>query len=68
MKATTGSVSARCIECATGDASMVVPQRAAAVVHVPLWLIYRWVELGTVHYKEGSDGSLAICLKSLLTP
>lgn len=68
IKAATGSVSERCVECATGDASMVVPQRAAAVVHVPVWVIYRWVELGTVHYKEGADGSLTICLKSLLIP
>lgn len=68
IKAETGSVPERCVECATGDASMVVPQRAAALVHVPLWIIYRWVELGTVHYTEAPDGSLTICLKSLLIP
>ena len=68
IKTGSGSVASRCVECATGDASMVMPQRAAAVVNVPLWIIYRWVELGTVHYKKGPDGSLTVCLRSLLTP
>ncbi len=44
---------------------MVVPEQAAAVAHVPVRIIYRWVELRVVHYKEGPDGSLAVCLKSL---
>lgn len=60
-----GSLPALCTECATGDAIMVAPEQAAAVAHVPVRIIYRWVELGVVHYKEGPDGSLAVCLKSL---
>jgi hypothetical protein len=44
---------------------MVAPEHAAAVAHVTVRVIYRWVELGLVHYQEGPEGSLAVCLKSL---
>ena len=44
---------------------MVAPEQAAAFAHVPARIIYGWVELGLIHYKESPDGSLAICLKSL---
>jgi len=44
---------------------MVAPEQVAAVAHVPVRIIYGWVELGLVHYKENSDGSLAVCVKSL---
>lgn len=60
-----GSLPPLCAECATGDAIMVAPEQAAAVAHVPARIIYGWVELGLIHYKESPDGSLAICLKSL---
>jgi hypothetical protein len=60
-----GSLPALCAECATGDAIIVAPEQAAAVAHVAVRTIYRWVELGVVHYKEGPEGSLAVCLKSL---
>jgi hypothetical protein len=60
-----GALPALCAECATGDAIMVAPEQAAAVADVTVRIIYRWVELGVVHYKEGPEGSLAVCLKSL---
>lgn len=44
---------------------MVAPEQAAAVARVTVRIIYRWVELGVVHYTEGPEGSLAVCLKSL---
>lgn len=60
-----GSLPALCAECSTGDAIMVAPEQAAVVAHAPVRMIYRWVELGLVHYKEEPDGSLTICLRSL---
>ena len=65
IRTASGSFPALCSECSTGDAFMVAPEHAAAVAEVPLRIIYRWVELGAVHFKEAPDGSLTICLKSL---
>jgi len=62
---TAGGSLARCAKCATADAIMVAPEQAAAVAQVPVRIIYRWVELGAVHFDEARDGSLNICLKSL---
>lgn len=67
IRSTSGSLPAMCVECSTGDAIMVAPEHAAAVAHVPLRMIYRWVETGLIHYKEGSNGALIVCLKSLPT-
>ena len=67
IRTASGSLPALCAECLTGDSIMVAPEHAAAVAEAPLRIIYRWVELGAVHYMEGPGGSLSICLKSLLT-
>lgn len=67
IRTASGSLPALCTECSTGDAFMVTPEQAAAVMRVPVRTIYRWIELGTVHYKEGPDGSLLLCIKSLPT-
>lgn len=65
IRSTSGSLPALCAECSGGDAFMVAPEQAAALAHVPLRSIYRGVETGVVHYREGTDGSLVVCLKSL---
>ena len=65
IRSTSGSLPALCAECSSGDAFMVTPEQAAAVAHVPVRSIYRSVETGVVHYREGTDGSLVVCLKSL---
>lgn len=65
IRTTSGSSPALCVECSSGDAYMVAPEQACAVTHVPLRNIYRAVEVGSVHYREGTDGSLVVCLKSL---
>jgi hypothetical protein len=67
IRSTSGSLPALCVECSTGDAIMVAPEQAAVVAHVPVRMIYRWVETGMIHYKEGPNGSLIVCLKSLPT-
>lgn len=62
---TSGSLPALCGECRTGDAIMVAAEQAALVTHVPVRMIYRWVETAVIHYKEAADGSMMVCLKSL---
>lgn len=65
FRSTSGSLPALCSECASGDAIMIAPEQAAALAQVPLRSIYRGVETGMVHFKEGADSSLVVCLKSL---
>jgi len=65
IRTASGSLPPLCPECSTGDAVMVPPEQAAVLVEVPVRMIYRWVESGVVHYKEGANGSLIVCLKSL---
>ena len=65
IRSTSGALPALCVECATGDAILVAPEQAAVIAHVPVRMIYRWVETAAVHYKEGPNGSLTVCLKSL---
>ena len=65
IRSTSGSLPALCAECSSGDAIMIAPEQAASLSHVPLRSIYRGVESGLVHYREGADGSLVVCLKSL---
>ena len=65
IRTTSGSLPALCSECSGGDAIMIAPEQASALAHLPLRSIYRAVETGLVHYKERSDGSLLVCLKSL---
>ena len=67
IRSTSGSLPVLCGECSTGDSVMVAPEHAAVLAQVPLRTIYRWVELGLIHYKEGLNGSLIVCLKSLPT-
>ena len=65
IKSTSGSLPVLCAECSSGDAFMVAPEQAAVLAHVTLRSIYRGVEKGVVHYREGTGGSLVVCLKSL---
>jgi hypothetical protein len=65
IRQTSGPLPALCAECQTGDAIMVAPEHAAVITAVPVRAIYRWVETGMVHYKEATDGSLTVCVKSL---
>jgi hypothetical protein len=67
IRSASGSLPSLCGACAAGDAIMVTPEHAAAVANVPVRMIYRWVETGVIHYQEVPDGSLTVCVKSLLT-
>lgn len=65
IRSGSGSLPQLCAECSTGDAFMVTPEQAAAVAKVSVRVIFRWLEAGAIHFVEGADGSLAVCLRSL---
>ena len=67
IRSPSGSLPSLCPECSRGDAIMIVPEQATVLAQVPLRTIYRWVESGLIHYKELTNGSIAVCLKSLTT-
>ena len=54
-----------CREC--GElARMVAPEAAARLTGISTRLIYREIEAGRLHHEENKEGSLLICLTSLL--
>ena len=65
IRTPSGSLPAVCGECSKGDAIMIVPEHATVLAQVPLRTIYRWVESGLIHYREITNGSIVVCLKSL---
>ena len=66
IRPASGSLPTLCGACAEGDTIMVAPEQAAAVAQVTVRMIYHWVETAEIHYREAVDGSLAVCVKSLL--
>jgi hypothetical protein len=67
IRSSSGSLPPLCAECSTPDAFMVTTEQAAAVAKVSVRVIFRWLESGAIHFVEGADGSLAVCLRSLPT-
>jgi len=61
-----GSLPELCAECSTGDAIMLPPDHATILSHVPTRMIYRLVETGSIHYREEPNGSLVVCVRSLV--
>jgi len=57
-------IKAWCPSCGR-QASMVMPDRAAAIAHVSVRRINRWVEAEMIHFTEAPNGLLFICLDSL---
>jgi len=67
IRTASGSLPALCAECSQGDAIMLAPDHAALLSHVPTRMIYRLVEAGSIHYREESNGSLVVCVRSVVT-
>ena len=44
---------------------MLSPDEAAVVMQTNTRMIFRQIEAGVVHFKEGGDGTLRICMNSL---
>jgi hypothetical protein len=66
IRTASGSLPALCAECSQGDAIMLAPDHAALLSHVPTRMIYRLVETGSIHYREVPNGSLLVCVRSLV--
>jgi len=66
IRTASGSLPALCSDCSTGDAIMLAPDHAALLSHVPTRMIYRLVETGSIHYREEPNGSLVVCVRSLV--
>ena len=66
IRTASGSLPTLCAECSSGDAIMLAPDHAALLSHVPTRTIYRLVETGTIHYREEPNGSLVVCVRSLV--
>jgi predicted site-specific integrase-resolvase len=45
---------------------MVAPDEAAAIAHVSPRTIYRWSEIGSVHFAETPESLLLVCRESLV--
>jgi hypothetical protein len=58
------SIRARCDQCDQW-VQMVTPNQAAAIAHVAVRTINRWVEAESIHFAESPEGLLLICLNSI---
>jgi hypothetical protein len=65
IKRRKGSVLGWCPSCAQ-QVEMVSPDEAAVIARVSSRTIYRWVEAEKLHFIETSQGTLLICIGSLL--
>ena len=66
IRTASGSLPALCSDCPTSDAIMLAPDHAALLSQVPTRMIYRLVETGSIHYREAPNGSLIVCVRSLV--
>ena len=66
IRTASGALPALCGDCPQGDAIMLTPDHAALLSHVPTRTIYRLVEAGSIHYREMPNGSLIVCVRSLV--
>ena len=65
IRRTSGALPALCSQCSNSGGVLVTPEEAAAIAKVSVRAIYRWVEADVVHYRNGPDGSVVVCTKSL---
>jgi hypothetical protein len=56
-----------CRECEPATVALMAnPEDAALLAGIPTRVIYRRLESGSIHSFETSDGSVFVCLRSLL--
>jgi len=67
IRTASGSLPALCADCPTGDAIMLAPEQATVLAHIPTRMIYRLVETGAIHYRDTPNGSVIVCVRSLIT-
>jgi hypothetical protein len=66
IRTPSGSLPALCADCPAPGAIMLPPDHAALLSHVPTRTIYRLIETGSIHYREATNGSLIVCVSSLV--
>jgi hypothetical protein len=44
---------------------MASPEEAAAIAGVTTRTLYRWIEMGKLHFSEDAQGTLSICVPSV---
>jgi hypothetical protein len=54
-----------CEEC-VGPSQWISPDDAAAVRGTSSRMIYRWIEMKQVHFRETPDGSVWLCCNSIV--
>ena len=67
IRKASGSLPALCEECSARDSILLSAEQASTITNIPERLIYQWVEAGAIHYKEGPDGKLTVCVKTLIS-
>jgi predicted site-specific integrase-resolvase len=45
---------------------MLPPETAATISGITLRTLFRWIESGHIHFVETPEGSLFVCLESLM--
>lgn len=58
--ATPTTLPGRCAGCEAGE-QMIPAEKAAVVCQCSRRLIYRWIEEGSLHYRELPDGTVLVC-------
>ncbi len=54
------SFNANCVGCEKSE-QMVPAEKAARICQCSCRLIYRWIEEGSLHYRELPDGTVLVC-------
>jgi hypothetical protein len=60
-----GSIVQWCAACHY-EVRMLTAEEASVIANIKTRIVYQWVEKGLVHFSEERDGSLLICINSLL--
>jgi len=50
----------QCADCGVGG-QMITAEKAAAICQCSRRLIYRWIDEGSLHFRELPDGSVLVC-------
>ena len=66
VRTASGSLPALCEACVAGDGILLSPEQASVLTGISVRSIYRLIEAGTIHYREAANGTLVVCVKTLL--
>jgi hypothetical protein len=58
-------VSEPCADCLPAAGDLVSPEIAAAITGTSVRAVFRFIEAGVVHYREGDEGQIGVCINAL---